>query len=283
MKAWTLSTAILVFAASASAKGLPPDASIIRYMKSYRVAKIDPRLGNQSYEAWLTKTLGPWKSISWEVDDCGESDASEPPICVSTTVQLDSCRKVQLSMVVGSTNGGISGVPMVSDLERSGVTPTDFLNSLVQLEPALRRARQMEPAFLARPFAEFNNQIAISFAKQIPVRRLSPSLPDISLEEWIERLADSGSQITWHLWCPDPTVSPGDLTGCNDSWASVEIGVDNARERFLIQIRIGTVRRGVFGEPVTESISLFNKRVNRLERFSDVASLETRLTSMRKH
>lgn len=72
MNAWTLSTAILVFAASASAKALPPDASIIRYMKSYRVAKIDPRLGNQGYEGWLTKTLGPWQSISWEVDDCGE-------------------------------------------------------------------------------------------------------------------------------------------------------------------------------------------------------------------
>jgi len=34
------STAILLFAASASAKGLPPDAGIIRYVKLYRVAKL---------------------------------------------------------------------------------------------------------------------------------------------------------------------------------------------------------------------------------------------------
>src|SRR5262249_14567571 len=127
MKGWAIGTRILLCLASTSqAKGLPSDETIIRYMKSYRVARIDPRLGNATYEAWLANTLGPWKSISWEVDDCGESDADEPPVCISTEVQLDSCRRVSLSMLVGNTKDGVTGVPEVWDLERSGVTPTDF-------------------------------------------------------------------------------------------------------------------------------------------------------------
>jgi len=284
MKGWAMSTAILLCAASSSrAKGLPSDEAIIRYMKSYRVDKIDARLGRQTYDAWLARTLGPWKSISWEVDDCGESDATDPPVCVSTDVQLDSCRRVSLSMLVGNTKDGVSGVPEVWELERSGVTPTDFLDSLGQLAPALERARQMEPDFLSHPFAPYNNQIAISFAKRISVRRLHPALPDISLEEWIGKLAGSGSQITWRLWSADATVQPGDLTGCNDTWASVEIVVDDSLENFIIPVRIGTVRRGIFGEPVAQRLTLWNKRNNRANYFlPDLPSLVAQLDSIRR-
>jgi hypothetical protein len=184
-------------------------------------------------------------------------------------------------MVVGNTTGGVFGAPEVWSIERSGVTPTDMIDSLVQLEPAMRRAREQEAEILARPLAPIDTLAAIRFAKQIKVPPFT-NQPAMTLEEWISHLAGSQARVTWKLVGCGATVTSYQLRDCDDYRAAVEVSVDNPLESFGVEVCHGTFRRGIFGEPKLQGIYLWNKRINRANYSTpDLPSLEAQLDSIR--
>jgi hypothetical protein len=254
-------------------------------MKAYPVHQLDPQLGSGTYESWLRKVVGPCRSIEWEVDDCGEGGdgATSTPVCVATTAHLDSCREVFVSMIVGNTERGIMGVPGVWAIERSGAAPTVDVDSLRHLASALRRAKELEDELATHPPADIDTAKAIAYVQRIPAHGLDPALANTSLGEWIAGLAGPDAKVEWRLVGCGMTVTPSELQGCHDVWACAEVLAESPSLRFGAALRVGTYKRGVFGDPIVESVFLWDKQANRSQSLgASLAELMRQVEALRK-
>ena len=54
------------------------------------------------------------------------------------------------------------------------------------------------------------------------------------------------------------------LTGTNDEWANVDASFEDPVVRVLVQIRVGTCRKGALGAPAVTGVSVFDKRPGHL-------------------
>lgn len=89
----------------------------------------------------------------------------------------------------------------------------------------------------------------LAAAKRIPVHRLDPRLPEIGLERWLLRTTGTRGAIVWETndcgeACGCPADSGRDLPVCVEARAVLP---DSSTA--LIQIAMGTLSKGIWGEP----------------------------------
>jgi hypothetical protein len=99
---------------------------------------------------------------------------------------------------------------------------------------------------------------AISFAKSILVSQLDPKLPGISFERWLQKEAGEGASIQWEVNdCGEQTGSAADRG--RDFPMCVEATAHMADKRIIVvNIAIGTFKKGIRGKPGTTWISVGN-------------------------
>ena len=114
------------------------EAEVIAYTKN-TVSKLDSQLPKQALETWL-KSLAGKRKISWEVNDCGESDGSgtqeDVPLCGAFTVHISSAQAFSAYIAVGTVQTGINTIPpqlFWAFIEKNKKVETSKLNVLPSL------------------------------------------------------------------------------------------------------------------------------------------------------
>ena len=238
------------------------DESAIYHVKQLDVSSIDPLLKPVPYEVWVRETLGSNAKISWEVNDCGEGgDRPGPlPMCVTVLGRLNKCGTVSISVVVGSSDKGLSGRPLFWNIYVDGIGPSRTLKSLHQLPDYLATVEKYKytaATYLSKPIDE---RAAVSFAKKIDIRTFLPSQEKLPFLNWFEALAAPQSTVTWKLDGCDQVAASMEPTGCYDYRACVYAKIDNSNESITVSIDVGTYRRGLTAQPNVEYVSIYNKR-----------------------
>ena len=88
------------------------EAKVIAYTKQITVSQSDITLPKQSLERWLKSFIGK-NEITWEVNDCGESDGSgtqeDVSLCGAFSIEISPNRRCGAWISVGSVKEGIIG------------------------------------------------------------------------------------------------------------------------------------------------------------------------------
>jgi hypothetical protein len=267
----------------------PPPREVIAYAKQLDVKKIDSRLGSERYEVWLTRTLGPDATITWESDDCGEggNGYGDVPVCITAEAKLRPRGQVVISIAVGSFRGGLGGVPVVFFGMIEGLGPREDIKAgdLPLLKAKVRAARTLAAELSRRPDVPPDDDGWIRHVEQMPVARLVPrSSGDMAFGDWIAARAGAGAKVEWFVeGCGHRGRHGGppvDLTGDKDEWAFVAVGFETADVHVSTKVRIGTCRKGIWGKAIASPARLYDKRPGH-PHFDEVSleALETRLSA----
>lgn len=119
MKLILFAILLLLFCTTAFASKIAlTDAKVIKYTKKIDVSRLDTRLDEQPFEAWLKKTLKPDAKIIWESNDCGERAGRKPdrdrvfPVCAGISA-VSGAYTVDIAIAVGTEKQGLTGEPCV--------------------------------------------------------------------------------------------------------------------------------------------------------------------------
>jgi hypothetical protein len=243
---------------------LPPPAQRVAYAKRLRASKIDPHLDGEQYQTWLQTSLGPDATISWGADDCGEGgDGRGPvPLCVTAQASLSPRGRVVVSIAIGTSDAGIGGKPGFFFGQIEGLGPTEILQGgdLYLLPTKLRVARQMDAKLSSLPDRALDEDAWVREIRNMPASRFAAGLADMTLAGWVAERAGPQAQTKWFVEGCGHHGPPVTLTGENDEWAFVDSSFDDSTVHVLIQIKVGTCRKGPAGAPAVTIVQVYDKR-----------------------
>ena len=103
---------------SLTAQQLPLEDRAIQFARQIPVSKLDAYLPGQPLVQWLNRAAGRGAKIRWEVSDCGEQTGNPEidrerdfPLCVDAITTLSGGRLAIVSLMLGSFQKGITGLP----------------------------------------------------------------------------------------------------------------------------------------------------------------------------
>ncbi len=236
--------------------GVPPDSTIEAYARGFDVSRIDSTQSPGRFDAWLRRIVGDEAEITWEVNDCGETGTADV-FCVEAFCRLPTGGTIDLSLIAGNGELGITGVPKVWWGEIAGLGPSVNVVHLGELAEQLKEARSLAEQMGRAPSRPLDDATAIAYVKHISARALSGRLPDITVGSWVDSLAAGVSPVGWKVdgWHRTrASLRPGE-----DIWASVVATFEDSRVSVGLEIRVGTFRKGIWGSPKAEAF-VYNKR-----------------------
>jgi hypothetical protein len=87
---------------------------------------------------------------------------------------------------------------------------------------------------------------------------------DAAFGDWIATRAGPRAKVEWFVaGCGHRGHHGGppvDLTGDKDEWAFVAVEVEDPKVNVLAEVRVGTCRKGMWGQPVASKAQLYDKR-----------------------
>ncbi len=96
--------------------------------------------------------------------------------------------------------------------------------------------------------------------QRLPATRFGLGPPDTTFADWVAARAGPHSELRWFVEGCGHNGPPVNLGGTNDEWAYVTASFEEPTVRVLIQIRVGTCRKGPLGAPAVTRVSVFDKR-----------------------
>lgn len=262
--------------------------TLVDYAKEIYMNTFDPRLPEEPLETWFANIVGPEATITWDEHVCGEGGEHglAPSVCATATARTGDCGHIVLSIGTGNYVESISGKPYVRDIRIAGLGPSmDLMPSdIAELEQSLRLARERDEILSSIPINPIKEKEAIEYAKNIDASLLDDRLPSIPLEQWFAEVAGSGSEVEW-LWGAGDGCSPSrpclsykeyikvreEDDPCSpkyegkqsnrgyDCWAYVQASFENNNEDVILSVRVGTIRKGIVGDPVAQRVFIYNK------------------------
>lgn len=281
--------AFAVMALTLAAASGPSEGDVLAYGKRLNVHRIDSRLASERYQAWLVRTLGRGATITWRSDDCGEGRGGyeNVPVCFSAEARLRPRGRVFISIGVGSTEQGLRGGPGLFFGIIEGLGPAEYIKpgDLPLLASKVRTAQALGGELSRRPDVPVDDDAWIRQIQEMPAARFVPGAPgDGTFGDWLTRRAGSRPKVEWFIdGCGNRGKhggTPVDLTGDKDEWAFVDAELDDPDVHVLTRIRIGTCRKGTWGEPIVSLVQLFNKR--RGHTHTEQVSLDVLETKLRE-
>jgi hypothetical protein len=94
----------------------------------------------------------------------------------------------------------------------------------------------------------------------MPASRFVSGLADTTLAGWVAERAGPREQTKWFVSGCGHHGPPVTLTGENDEWAFVDSSFDDSTVHVLIQIKVGTCRKGPAGVPAVTLVQVYDKR-----------------------
>jgi hypothetical protein len=244
------------------------EADVLAYGKRLDVHRIDARLRSARYQDWLQRALGPDATIRWAADDCAEGRSGEDdvPVCLTADARLRPRGRVSVSVAVGSVRGGLgSAAVFFGSIE--GLGPSEAINQgdLPGLAAKVRASRARATKLARLPDVLVDDTGWIGQVLLMPAARLDPRLPgNIAFGDWIAGRAGPGAKADWYIAGCGAREGHGgppvDLTGDNDEWAFVAVEFQDADVDVIIEVRLGTCRKGPFGKPVIARAHVRDKR-----------------------
>jgi hypothetical protein len=259
---------VLMVLTLASGTG-PSPRDVLAYGKRLDVSRIDPRLRSERYEAWLGRTLGRDATIAWSSDDCGESGGGyeNVPICITAEARLRPRGRVIISIAVGSAKSGLGGKPAVFFGGIEGLGPREDVatGDLPLLASKIRTAHAVGAELARRPDLPPDDDAWIRQVQRMPAARLVPGFPgDAAFGDWVAARAGSRAKVEWFVeGCGHRGHHGGppvDLTGDNDEWAFVDAAFEDSDVHVLTHVRVGSCRKGMWGNAVASAAQLHDKR-----------------------
>jgi hypothetical protein len=259
------SVMLLILAAGAD----PSQEEVLAYGKRLNVNRIDSHLGSERYTAWLRRTLGREATITWSSDDCGEGGGGyrDLPVCFTADAQLRPRGRVSLSIAVGSVQQGLGGKPGLFFGTIEGLGPTEFIEpeDLPFLAAKIRTAQALAAELSRRPDVPPDDEAWIRQVQRMPAARFVPRLSgDAAFGDWVASRAGARAKPEWFVeGCGHRDGHGGppvDLTGDRDEWAFVDVKFQDRDVSVLMQVRVGTCRKGMSGKPVASRAHLSDKR-----------------------
>jgi len=125
MARWPM-IALLLAAASSSAKARFTEQQVVSYAKALDVAKLDPTLSPQRLDEWLRSGPAHLEAVTWEMSDCDlEAPPPPAPLCVKIRVMRGHAWG-WIIVQIGSFRDGMSGAARLRRVivgSREGITP----------------------------------------------------------------------------------------------------------------------------------------------------------------
>lgn len=247
-----LIAAALLSVASVTSAAVDPDRLVV-LGKRTNVHRIDPALPNQTLETWLRRVVGGNAVVEWEVNDCGEGPDPTGPACVEVNVYLAAGGHVTVSLLAPDDSVGFRAPEDLGFAAIDSVGPHVDVRRLSALPRALASARTLARELSARPPHRLEPVAAIDSVRRLSAMRLDRALPAMAFDAWLTALAPAGAEIEW-------LVEGCDHSPVGDEWAYVIGKIESANLSASIRVRVGTCFYGIFGRPVADSASVYDKR-----------------------
>ncbi|KKN00755.1 hypothetical protein LCGC14_1134650 [marine sediment metagenome] len=260
--------------------------TITDYAKEIKMSIFDSGLPGEPFESWFANVVGPDATVTWDEHVCGEGGeyGLAPSVCATATARTGDCGYIVLSIGTGDFAESVSGKPYVRDIRIAGLGPSVYLkpSDIAELEENMRLARERDELLSSIPINPINKKESIEYAKNIDTSLLDDRLPSKTLEEWFAELAGPDSEVEWKSeagdGCVRPSLSYKEYIKVNekddpcspkyegkqsnrgyDCWAYVQAHFENSSESVYLSVRVGTIRKGIFGKPVSERVFIYNK------------------------
>lgn len=133
-------------AALVSGRHAFPEKRAIEMAQHMDVRRLDPSVTlKRSFEHWLRALVGRDTTVTWEVNDCGESTGSaadigrDIPACVEAIAHLSPRKNAVVSILVGTNETGIAGRPAVFQIAIVEGNDVQGMRSLSELAARLQK------------------------------------------------------------------------------------------------------------------------------------------------